>query len=322
MRKMAAAGLAALFMLSSVSVQAGPYVVQGPFVTPVPGAGIPGPRNVPGKEYSNLSDRNAYPDHALSPLQVIRWDGAGGTANGYNYGGTMPLPGPEVDALANTRDALFQSVINNSSALLFSVEGDTDSLGNAHQVPVYSESISGVGQVWATPLEVDQAYVPGNTDYDLDGLEVWGSELQSDSDRFSLAGDVGGVSVWNYDPNTNTSTAFVTTLQIATAIGRPDLAVGIDLDALMSWDDQLLFSIRPIDVFDGGEIWYWDGINPATFLVHGGHVWDTAFNVTALYGSENVDALEAVSVPEPSTLALVVVGLLGVTGWRRRTPRA
>ena len=46
-----------------------------------------------------------------------------------------------------------------------------------------------------------------------------------------------------------------TSEDIAGAIGRPDLAARIDLDALMVNGDQLLFSIQPLDVFDGGEIW-------------------------------------------------------------------
>ena len=313
-RDVLAASLAALLSLSGVAnVWADLYVVQGPFVTPVPGPGIPPPGRVPGKEYSSHLDREGHPAHALAPLQVIDWDGNGGTANGLNYSGTFgqPDPGSEVDALAYNQDALFHSVVRNTSALLVSVEGDSN-----HTVPVWAETISGpVPLIWATPQQLDENY---NTNYDLDGLDVWGPEQQGTSNRFSLEGDPGQVAVWAFDSNTLLSAPFVTSLQIATAIGRPDLAATIDLDALMVWNNELLFSIRPLDVFDGGEIWYWDGVNSAQFLYHGGHLWDTAFNVTAYYGAENVDALEAVSTPEPSTFALVLIGAVGAAGWRRR----
>ena len=88
---------------------------------------------------------------------------------------------------------------------------------------------------------------------------------------------------------------------------------------------RMVFSIDPIawtmpdgtqlTLFDGGEVFVWDTVpgNPATFLSHGGHVWDTAFNVMATYNtpSENVNALEAVStVPEPGTLLLGALSMM------------
>ena len=68
---------------------------------------------------------------------------------------------------------------------------------------------------------------------------------------------------------------------------------------------------------DGGEIWVWDGINPAAFLFHGGVLWDTANNVTNLLGSEDVDALEAASVPEPASLGILALGALAMLRRRR-----
>jgi hypothetical protein len=112
-----------------------------------------------------------------------------------------------------------------------------------------------------------------------------------------------------------------TPAQLANAISPllqlpvPIEATELNLDAMMLNLDWIMFSIEPVaQKVDGGEIFVWDGIvgNPASFLNHGGHLWDTAFQVAATFGtgSENVNALEAVSTPEPSTL----VGLLSLGG--------
>lgn len=133
--------------------------------------------------------------------------------------------------------------------------------------------------------------------------------------------------------------------------------VGIVSDtAPASWDpgDELLFSIDPImggSIFDpatgavagpappidGGEIMHLTktapGLGPGTFaisfLMHGGHPWDTAFPVASMFGYyfEDVDALEAVGTltgdadiptPEPTSLATVLIGLVALSVWRRR----
>ncbi len=123
------------------------------------------------------------------------------------------------------------------------------------------------------------------------------------------------------------------------------------------WDpgDELLFSIDPIaggsvldpggtivgaaPPIDGGEIMHLvktaPGIGPGTFgisyLFHGGHPWDTAFDVKGTFGYyfEDVDALEAVGTltgdtdiptPEPATaaLALWAAVLIGCVVRRQR----
>jgi hypothetical protein len=174
-----------------------------------------------------------------------------------------------------------------------------------------------------------------------------------DADMYSLLGDplINGIrtSVWYYNPITQISNSYITAAQIAAAINRPDianLANIIDLDGLMVWDggnigqwdnsDAILFSVMPIDAnldgiitpninggdIDGGEIWSWQFGQPlAQFLNHGGHLWDTAFNVRQATGAvnENIDALEAVATPEPSTfLSLLTLGTLGAASTLKR----
>jgi hypothetical protein len=350
-------------------VLAGPFVPQGPFVQPAPGSGIPGPKNVPGKESSDRFDKDTQEPPVLDPEQNIYWDGNGGRQDAFDYSGSRAGdtdPAREVDALANHQDALFWDVIANRAALLFSTGSTTLLLPGDSRAAVYNaspdynqlgiheksvlvEPIGGGIDFWAKPPQIDQAGVN-----DLDGLEVWGGladPTPNDADMYSLLGDplINGIrtSVWYY--NGGVSTSYLNAAQIAAAINRPDivnLADIIDLDGLMVWDggnigqwdnsDAILFSVMPIDAnldgiitpninggdIDGGEIWSWQFGQPlAQFLNHGGHLWDTAFNVRQATGAvnENIDALEAVAVPEPSTfLSLLTLGSLGAASTLKR----
>jgi hypothetical protein len=122
------------------------------------------------------------------------------------------------------------------------------------------------------------------------------------------------------------------------------------------WDsgDELLFTIDPISgglvldasgavvgaapLIDGGEIMQLvktaPGLGAGTFAIsflsHGGHLWDTAFDVSGTFGYyfEDVDALEAVGTltgdtdidtPEPATLGLLLLGGLALLVRRRST---
>jgi hypothetical protein len=107
----------------------------------------------------------------------------------------------------------------------------------------------------------------------------------------------------------------------------------IDLDGLLFYENpvssaNIEFSLAPIDGsgggitlndptsdLDGGEIFLWNfNDTAARFLVQGGHVWNTEFSVIGKFGtgSENVDALERVGTPEPSSLlSLLALGCLG-----------
>lgn len=177
-----------LCLLGSLSVSgkvlADNYVPQGPFVEPMAGPGIPYPTQVPGKEYSDYVDKDQSGN--ADPEQTLLWDGVGGTADGYDYGGTG-----QVDAMANIQDTLYWEVINNQAALLFST-GQTgeNTVNQGHTTwddHVLVEPISGGVNIWATPNQIDS-----NGVVDVDGLEVWGSEQVPNANVYSLDGDSGG----------------------------------------------------------------------------------------------------------------------------------
>ncbi len=320
--------------LTGSAALAGPFLPQGPFVRPVPRDRLPLPTQVPGKEYSNNVDRKAHPNQATPDVlggQVVYWDGAGGTTDTTDFfpgNGGIPERSYQIDALANRSDVLFDEVIGDDAFLLFSTDQDNRIF--------YETPITGGGGVWAQALQIDQ--IPPD---DVDALEVWGpsnpsAELEErvnqglgqlvidptpdDANRYSTERFMDPFEAAVFDSLGN---PIFSHADIAAAIGRPDLAdsLDFDLDAMMMSSLNILFSIDPIDIFDGGEIWAWDGITPggATYLVHGGHVWDTAFDVMGTFGTatENINALEAAVAPEPTILALMGIGLAGL-GFRRR----
>ena len=314
---------------------------------------LPGPWEVPGKEYSNRIDvDDVQPIPNLDPGQILAWDGIGGRNNSFDYSGSRAgdTVDRNVDSLANNADVLFADVVNDSTWLLFSTQTDNRIW---YENPGWGVGpVAGAG-VWANAptIDIDMATIDPNpgiqnttpTDMDIDGLEVWGADGpgNDDSDRYSVDGDsFGDVSIWSYDAGTNTSTPFVTRTQIQNAIASLFSSANIstssiDVDGLMVNGNEILFSIAPIDLdgggvtnnagdIDGGEIFYWSGVNgqPASFLFHGGHLWDTAFEVQNTYNtpSENINALEAVATtPEPAGLmGLLTVGGLGLLSYRKK----
>ncbi len=334
------AGTAVLVLLVGVSARAStfPYNSCGPFVEPIPGCKVPTPCQVPGKEYSNHIDKNqmGFP----SWLQVLMWDGQGGVADTFNYMGSgvttddPPLE-PEVDALANCQDTLYHAVIEDQASLLWSTTADP-------QIYYEKPHCCSGADVWAYVPCINPGFdtmLDAKDLNDVDGLEVWGEEMVDDSNRFSLAGDPGGIAVWAYDPYAPggpVSTEWLSDVAIAAAL---EPLVGtisyedIDLDAMMTWDadcgdglfddavDSILFSLAPVGTLDGGEIFVWDATG-VRYLYHGCHLWDTGHVVQGYAGSasENVNALEAVAVPEPVTLAglVLAIGSLGRYVRRRR----
>jgi len=260
------------------------------------------PSAVPGKEYANAPNKNAA--GALAPGQSLLWDGLGNVANGAIY---STGPNNQLDAMAHNADAFFSEVIANLAVLLVTFHSDP--------VIRYETTLGGRG-IWATTAQINSA--AGAID-EIDGLEVWGPEGVNDTDRFSELGDPTGCAVIISAP----FGCLLSNLTLAAIIGDPNGRH--DLDGLMVSGETILFSIRPTGPFDGGEIWVFSlGTAAATFLNHGGHLWDTAFDVNAAFGhGENVIGLEAVRfiIPEPRTIGMMALGLalVAFARYRRRS---
>ncbi|TWT46426.1 PEP-CTERM sorting domain-containing protein [Botrimarina hoheduenensis] len=131
----------------------------------------------------------------------------------------------------------------------------------------------------------------------------------------------------------------VDALMVRDVVGDIDT---FDRDPTGAPGDQVIFSIRQIpDPSDpdgyyatGSELFVLDaslGGLGASFLSHGGHVWDQAYALSSLvispnlvdggYGVIDINAIEAVGalvVPEPASLALLALALGAVIGPRRR----
>jgi hypothetical protein len=328
-------------LLSSAAV-ANPWAPMTS-ASPFPNRYVPPADTVPGKDFSDVRDRDAagVPD----PEQDVAWDGLGGVRDSLDYSGSRlaypdVLPDREVDGISAGGDALFQALRDNQAALLFSVETDPNIM--FERETGLPNSPPGFG-VWATATDLDAMNPP----LDTDGLEVWGGDNSDDSDRYSLAGDPftdfvvpnesRKVAIWQYIGGTSTHHTLTTDLASAMDLQFAGIGMGgpywgqlvelMDVDAIMTFGTQVTFSIRPISfevpgpagpilvTFDGGEIFEYDDASTATrFLDHGGHLWDTAFDVMGTFNlaHENIDAIEAVSaLPEPSCgTMLLVLGLL------------
>lgn len=275
--------------------------------------------SVVGKEYSNRFDWNT--PGVPTPGQVLSWAGGGPVANG------VLLPSPEVDAIANVRDAFLTNVIADTASMVMSFHTAPSNtpgtdiptpLGLASLWTSETAAFGATRSVWAYAHEVDFK-VPEA----VDGIEIWGPD--TDSTHWSNIFDPGGVAVWSG------AGPYFTSAELSIALGVPGLQ--LDLDALMVNDnagseghfdvgDVMLISVAANSLFDGGEIWVVtraaSGMPTATFLTHGGVTWDTANPVGALFGHgfEEIDGLEAI-IPAPGALALLGVGGLLVTRRRR-----
>lgn len=295
-----------------------------------------GPSVHPGKEFTDELDRD---ESGLNDAgRTIAWDGKGGIKDSTDFIESMADTG-DIDALAFSQDTLFDAVVNNKTAILFSTrsnathgEGlDRGAPPNcAFGVPICYETVGGDINVWAMDSEIDNM----NTVKNLDALEVWGPKDEDDADKYSLFGEPvrneNAISIFNLD-----GTAYLERQLVANAVINlfpNNFFQGldpnkIDIDALMVNDsgkgdkdrikfriddgDEILFSLWPVEnvvganSIIGDEVFYWnkkDGIN---FLNHGGHEWHSNWL------GRNVDALEAAaSTPEPGT----ILGLLAISG--------
>ena len=242
------------------------------------GKTIARPISVFGKEYSH--DRDATTVGAVGspppadPERIIAWDGIGGTTDGQDFTGTRPgyTPDDEVDALANSHDALFKQTISDTSHLVFSVA--TSYIGYSFGVPFVGTlpsggpvfltggTLGGAGEIsveqagafappstwglWASQTQINGMPLPD----DVDGLEIWGPEpgITADTDKYSLwhdtrsfgsplAGDA--VSVWNGNGTPYIPLSLVRNAVIGLLGPIPTNVPGaeVNLDALMVNDD-------------------------------------------------------------------------------------
>jgi hypothetical protein len=337
LRLMCVIACAAMASIASANEIYAPVVMP---ITPLEVDGVPPVERVPGKEFTDRLDMTYVPTpHAVQPTQIGMFDGLGGAQNGLRLSDYAPSFGNfNVDAQSQIRDTLFREVVNNRVPLVVSTTFDQMLGGN---VALAAERPSGINQSFATSTQIVSHPHVGGQLRDIDSVDLWGPEGQSHAAFYSFEDDPANVSVYTLQVLApGFLQPYLTTGQIATAIGNPNLAPLIDLDGLMVHDvgtptnpfdgsfgpgDAVMFSIMPIpnpeggDFYDGGEIWVWQFGQPAKFLDHGGHLWDTAFNVGAALGvqTENIDALEAVSVPEPAVAALVAVGIACACSIRR-----
>jgi hypothetical protein len=74
---------------------------------------------------------------------------------------------------------------------------------------------------------------------------------------------------------------------------------GVTGNKIWDTDDIIIFSIRASGNWDGGEIVVLPFGGPASFLNHGGQIWNTAFDVATAFGvsTQEVDAIEALPIP-------------------------
>jgi hypothetical protein len=306
------------------------------------------PGDLPNVEYSNFLDERAIVgggSHAgLDPGQILYTEPPDTLAdtNPQDVIDFFPLiesgaePDAQIDALASGCDAYFDEVVADQERLLVSFLSDPGPVVN---VAVYHEDPSG-----ATGIEYDQRDVnfpnlPGDLE-DLDALELWrikDTMSLDDSTFFSTQGDTGGVSIYQF--LTGVPVSYITQAQIYTAISTgltyEGLQAEVDVDALMVrdlreagiWDqgDEVLFSIRSAGGWTGVEIVHWKFGSFPTFLVHGGHVWDTTFVPSSVFPvADNDREVDAIEAPEPSSALGLLFGaaaLLGCDRLRQRKKR-
>jgi hypothetical protein len=245
-------------------------------------------------------------------------------------------PDSQVDALANGRDARFDEVVANTAELFVSVRPDPF---GPNGYAVFREFPSGTtAPVWLKS-HLNNPNAGANFVGEVDALELWGPVGADDANFYSLNGDVTSTSVFAFIGGTPLS--YLSQAQIhseVAGLGFVGTQQQVDVDALMVKDadgngvwsagDEVLFSVRAAPGMDGGEIVHWEFGASATFLVHGGHVWNTAFNVITAFGlgagQEDIDAHEAappgqvvspaatIRVLGPAAAALLGAALLGV----------
>ena len=280
------------------------------------------PIAVIGKEYITEPNTDAFGAPVVG--QTVGWTGFGPATDSFVFGAT------ELDGMAHMGDGYFEGIMTDTAALVVSLRTTSGpgpsvdpSAGGVPASLFYKNStpFGGGTGVWAFAPEVNPIAPP----VQISGVELWGAT--GDTTHWSEFGDPGGVSIFT------AAGAYLLAFEIGAAIGA---TVPFDVDALMILDhagstelfhvgDYALMSVRGNSEFDGGEIWLLSrsagGVLSASFLTHGGVTWDTANDVSGLFGfptgfAEDIDALEAI-IPAPGAPLLVAVTMLG-GGVRRR----
>jgi len=312
---------------------------------------LPSPLEVPGKVISDWIVTGDQDSTATPNAHMTRnWPGDGTTMDSTDYTSSLSnvLDPPEVDALANFADLFFDEVVNDVSTLLVSPrEHQFDPAGGLFEIYFQTATLFGSASgPWAKNAPDIGGAPPAGTNTPpegIDGLEVWGSD--DDHNMFSLYDDPAtvndptrGVSVFQFDPLTGVSSPYIYNDDLRAALGLGPGDPAIDLDGMMINDDLLdddfgpgdsiLFTVAENGFFHGGEIWVWDFGGPATFLNHGGVLWDTANQPGALFGwvdpitgapMNDINALESILViPEPSGLSVFAAALIGLVQVTRR----
>jgi hypothetical protein len=314
--------------LAAQTVQASSYTNIASPIGPGPTLDVPaGPESHPGKEYA--SELNTDAGGNPSPGQTLLWDGSGGVKDGFQFSVAGRDGDTQVDAMAHTNDTLFNNVLNNTTAALFSLRDDAV-FGDGRDIsdPVFYETTAGDREAWATAQQVNQEFLPAN----LIALEVWGQEGTPDATRFSLFSDSNGdCSIYDFDGANTTCWLTDTALNSAVQPFFSNLSVAqTDLDAMMISGNTVLFSLWTQIDYDGGgsnvvgdEVFVWNRDSGAIgYFNHGGHPWDSGWTLsTFLYDGAlcnefgcNVDALEAAAgaAPEPASLSLLAAGIIGL----------
>jgi len=292
-------------------------------------------------EFSTYIDHNAVPGalNVWDPEQVLYTEppdppGPPEPKDIQDFGGDG-----EADALANYVDAWFVELLGNSADLLVSFEGDPATNCVYVETPAGGRGVRWTHFLFDSPGAFAVNDGPPDT-VELDGLQLWGEDTGNYGNQYSLLGDPVSSVRW-YDPGTGATGGYVPHADIVWAVHNvpylpwTGLDSDIDLDALMcqdnagldtTWDvgDEIIFSVRADPAgsppgWDGGEILHL-AKTPAglvvSYLTHGGHIWDTPFDVATAFGvaTDEVDAIEAdyflYDIPSHTNLGILILTLL------------
>lgn len=253
-------------------------------------------------------------------------------------------------ARTNNAAILFSTRVDDNGG---GIDYGAPSNGCAQGDPICSEAIDGTVRTWATWPQVDKNWNNPTTDpngllKNLDALEVWAPDPPNAMPPGELTNQGNGTAADGiddanrftlFDDSANNCAIFAGTGPGANCYATHDEIAAlfpgvasslIDIDGLMVFDevgdtssfdigDWLMFSLWPIAGqagFDVGDaVYVWQKGAQWTYLDHGDHLW------TNNWLGLNIDALEAVATPEPSSIMLFALGLasMGASRFRKHS---